>query len=336
MRVYAGMDPRLPLSKVAAHAERVEACGYDGLHVPETIHDGLVVSALALAATSRITVRTAVTLAFVRSPTLVAYTAWGLSTSSGGRFELGLGTQIRQNIEERYGMPWGEPVGRLREYVAVVHALYDAFRTGEPPSFVGVWYRVTRMLPYFNPGPDDDTVVPPTWIGGVGPAITEVAGEVADGLVTHPTNSSPRFLRERCLPHLRAAGRDVALVAGVQSVAGPDAAAVARERERQRRLFAMLYSTPAYAITLELYGWDELGPRLRQLIRDAAWDDLPALVTDEVLDTIQPTGTYDELPAILLDRYDGLVDGLVFPLPNDPAHDGAIAEVVRSLSVLPG
>src|SRR5919205_2631725 len=108
MKVYAAMDPQLPLADVPAYGRRVEHLGFDGLHVAETIHDSLALALLALEHTTRITVRTAVTLAFVRSPTLVAYTAWDLSVLSGGRFELGLGTQIKQNIEGRYGMPWGE------------------------------------------------------------------------------------------------------------------------------------------------------------------------------------------------------------------------------------
>ena len=168
VRVYAGTDPRLPLADVAEHARRVEAMGYDGLHVAETVHDALAVALLAAEHTERITIRTSVALAFVRSPTLVAYAAWDLSRFSGGRFELGLGTQIRQNVEERYGMPWGEPVARMRDHLGALDALFASFRTGEPPRHEGPWYRITRMQPYFNPGPDAATRTPPLWLGGVG------------------------------------------------------------------------------------------------------------------------------------------------------------------------
>src|ERR1700712_4205112 len=154
MKLYAGMEPRMPLTEVAAYARRVERIGYDGLQIAETIHDSLAMALLAAEHTRRITIRTSVTLAFVRSPTLTAYAAWDLARFSGGRFQLGLGTQIRQNIEDRYGMPWGEPLARMREYVGVLAALFEAFQSGARPDFRGDHYSVTRLQPYFNPGTD--------------------------------------------------------------------------------------------------------------------------------------------------------------------------------------
>src|SRR3954452_22799058 len=125
------MDPRLPLAEVAAYARRVEAIGLDRLHVAETVHDALAVAVLAVEHTERITIRTSVALAFVRSPLLTAYAAWDLAKFSGGRFELGLGSQIKQNIEDRYGMPWSEPVERMRDYITALHDIHRAFQTGE-------------------------------------------------------------------------------------------------------------------------------------------------------------------------------------------------------------
>src|SRR4051812_3070978 len=204
VKAYAGMDPRLPLRDVPAYARRIEAMGFDGLHVAETVHDALAVALLVAEHTERLTIRTSVALAFVRSPTLTAYAAWDLAAFSGGRFQLGLGTQIRQNVTERMGMPWSEPVARMREYLDVLDGLYEAFRTGERPRVVGDVYAVTRLQPYFNPGPDPEAVAPPTWLGGVNAGICELAGERAAGFVTHPTNSNPRYLEALCLPHLRA------------------------------------------------------------------------------------------------------------------------------------
>ena len=152
------MDPRLSLTEVVAHAQRVEALGYDGLHVAETIHDALAVALLAAEHTERITIRTSVALAFTRSPTLTAYAAWDLAKFSGGRFELGLGTQIRQNIEDRYAMPFSDdPIGQLRDYVGAVRAAFAAFAIGRAAAYESAHYRVTRLQPYFNPGPDDGT-----------------------------------------------------------------------------------------------------------------------------------------------------------------------------------
>jgi probable F420-dependent oxidoreductase len=341
MKVYAGMDPRLSLGDIITHAKRVEALGYDGLHVAETVHDALAVSLLAAEHTSRITIRTSVALAFTRSPTLTAYAAWDLSKFSGGRFELGLGTQIRQNIEGRYGMPFSQdPLGQLRDYVGAVRAVFEAFRTGVPPAFEGAHYRVTRMQPYFNPGPDPETVVPPIYLGGVQRKACALAGEIADGFVTHPTNSNPLYLETTCLPSLddgaAAAHRDLAvdafeLVIGTQVITGASPDAVQAERERQRRLLAFLYSTPAYRPTLELYGWGELGPRLRELTRADRWDELGGVLSDEVLDTLVPSGSFEALPDLLRQRFAGLGQGIVVSPPADAKDDAAFAGMIAEL-----
>jgi probable F420-dependent oxidoreductase len=332
------MDPRLPLSQVPAYAKRVEALGFDGMHAPETVHDAFAVALLALEHTERIVVRTSVALAFVRSPLLTAYTAWDLARFSGGRFQLGLGTQIRQNIEERYGMPFGEPVSRMRDYLDALETAFTAFRTGSGMTHVGRYYRLTRLQPYFNPGPDQALEAPPLYLGGVNREMCRLAGARAAGFVTHPTNSSPRYLTELCLPHLRAgaagAGRDLTdleLVAGSPVITGRTSDELAAAREHQRRMFAFLFSTPAYARTLELYDRADLAPRLQQMIRADRWADLPSLVGDDVLDELIPAATYDGLPALLLERYAELASGLVLTPPSDPAADDAFRTVVAAL-----
>lgn len=338
VKVYAGMNPRLSLPACIAHARRVEAVGYDGLHVPETVHDSLAVSLLVADHTERITIRTSVTLAFARSPTLTAYTAWDLARFSRGRFQLGLGTQIRQNIEERYGMPWSDPVERMREYLDVLDALYTSFRTGAAPRHEGRHYRVTRLQPYFNPGPDPDTAPPPTYLGGVNVGICRLAGERAAGFVTHPTNSTPQYLETMCRPNLLAgaarAGRDLAdleVVCGTQVITGPTRRRLEAERQRQRRLFAFLYSTPAYRPTLERSGFGDRLPRLQAMVRTDRWDDLDEVVTDDVLDAVVPIATYDELSAVLLERFGALADAILLPLPPDPADDAALGGVIAEL-----
>jgi probable F420-dependent oxidoreductase len=341
VRVYAGMDPRLSLPDCVTHAQRVERLGYDGLHVAETVHDSLAVALLVAEHTERIAVRTSVALAFTRSPTLVAYNAWDISKLSGGRFELGLGTQIRQNIEDRYAVPFGEdPIGRLGDYVGAVRAAFASFVTGIAPAYESPHYRLTRLQPYFNPGPDTETVEPPIYLGGVQRRACALAGAVADGFVSHPTNSNPRYLHETCLPALadgaRTAGRELGAVGfetviGTPVITGGSLDAVLAERERQRRLLAFLYSTPAYASTLELYGWADVGPRLRQLIHHAQWDDLGSVLSDELLDALVPCGTFDELPGVLLERFAGLGQGIVVSPPADSSDDEAFGRVVAAL-----
>jgi probable F420-dependent oxidoreductase len=332
------MDPRLPLRAVPDHARRVERLGFDGLHVPETIHDSLAVALLVVEHTEGLVVRTAVTLAFPRSPTLTAYQAWDLAKFSGGRFQLGLGTQISQNIADRYGVPWSDPVAWMRDYLGALTALYATFSRGVPIDYASDRYQLSRMQPYFNPGPDDGVVGPPTYLGGVNARICALAGEMADGLVTHPTNSDPRYIEEVCLPNLRAGaargGRDLdrfELVAGAQFATGPTPADVVEERERQRRLFAFLLSTPAYQLTLDLYGWAGLGPRLRALVRENRWDRLSDLLNDEVLDTLVPSASYEDLPAVIAARYGHLCQGVALSLPVGRAHDDLIGRAVEAL-----
>jgi len=342
MRVFAGMDPRLRLAEVAAHVRRVEAMGYDGIHVAETIHDALAVALLAVEHSEAMVVRTSVALAFPRSPTLTAYAAWDLAQLSGGRFELGLGTQIRQNIEDRYGIAWSDPVAWMSEYLDALDELFEAFRTGGVPHADGPRYRISRLQPYFNPGPDEATAAPPLWLGGVNPGICRLAGSRAAGFVTHPTNSSPRYLEAVCLPNLAtgAAGRGrdpraVELVVGTPVITGRSRAELDAAREHQRRMFAFLYSTPAYRVALDLHGWGDLTERLQAMIRAGRWDDLGPLVTDEVLDALVPCAPYAELAAELVRRFGHLADGVVLNPPADPGADAAVAEVVAALQQTP-
>ena len=340
MRVYAGMDPRLPLPDVGAYARRVEALGFDGLHVAETVHDSTVVSALALDATERIQVRTAVTVAFARSPMVLAAAAWGLAASYGGRFQLGLGTQVRANLEGRFSVPWTEPVSRMREYVGTLRAMFEAFRTGGPLRYEGEHYRLTRLQPYFNPGPHPHPD-PPVYLGAVNARMSELAGEVADGVVTHPTSSHPRFLREVTAPAIRAglerAGRvpeQVEIVVSPAVITGRTPDALAAAREHQRAMLAFVYSTPAYRRALELAGVGGVGERLHELARAERWPDLPALMTDEALDALVPAGTYAELPAVLGEWFGGAASGLVLHPPPDPDDDAAFGEVVAAVRTL--
>jgi probable F420-dependent oxidoreductase len=335
------MDPRITLAEVIAHARRVEALGYDGLHVAETVHDALAVALLAIEHTEHLLVRTSVALAFTRSPMLTAYAAWDLAKFSGGRFELGLGTQIRQNIEDRYAMPFSDdPLGQLRDYVGAVRAAFASFGTGSPPSYESAHYSITRLQPYFNPGPDGATAPPAIYLGGVQRQACALAGEIADGFITHPTNSNPRYLTSTCLPGLNEGAARVdrsldsetfELVIGTQIITGSSPDALAHERERQRRLLAFLYSTPAYRPTLELYGWADLGLQLRALIRSERWGDLGSVLSDDVLDTLVPTGTFDELPDLLIGRFAALGRGLVASPPADATDDQAFGEVIRAL-----
>ena len=335
--VWASTPETMGPRDIAAHAQRAEALGCDGLQVPDAIHDGLLLAALALNASTRLRVMIGVLVAFPRSPMNVALAAWDLAALSGGRFALGLGTQVKGNIEGRYSTPWTAPLPRMREYIGALRAIFDAFQNGTRLEFHGEHYRFTKLQPFFNPGPIEHPRIP-LLLGAVGPQMTALAGEIADGMLTHPTNSPPRYLREVVWPRLRAGAAradrpldDFALVSNALVATGTDAAAVVREREKWRRLLAFLFSTPAYWPTLELFGWKGRGEQLLAMTRDNHWEQMRELVDDAMLDAVVPAATYADLPAVLHQWYGGLAGRVSLALPEDPAGDAELATVVAAL-----
>lgn len=331
------MDQRKPLSAVAAHARRAEALGYDGLNVPEAVHDSLAAATVALEATSRLHVATSVLVAFPRSPMVVAHAAWDLQELSNGRFELGLGSQVRGNIVGRYSTVWTSPVQRMREYMKSLRAIFACWQEGTPLEFEGEHYRFTRMQPFFNPGPIDNPNIP-IHLGAIGPGMTALAGEVADGMMCHPSNTAPRYLREVVLPRLAKGearnshtGRATRLMVGTFVATGIDEDAARADRDFARQHLGFLYSTPAYWPSLEMFGWQEVGEALHALSREGRWAEMPAAVTEEMLEAFVPTASYDEISDLLCRRYEGLSDWITFPIPETFENDAAIAEVVRAL-----
>ncbi|WP_150303692.1 TIGR03617 family F420-dependent LLM class oxidoreductase [Pseudomonas saliphila] len=337
LEIFASTPENLGLRDIGAFARRVETMGYDGLFVSDAIHDGLLLAGQALASTTRLKVGTSVLVAFPRSPMNVALACWDLQGMSGGRFELGLGTQIKQNIEERYSARWLPPAAGMREYLGALQAIFHSFRTGERLNFVGEHYQFTRLQPFFNPGPIEAPDVP-LMLGAVGPMMLKLVGSTADGIHTHPTNTSVRYLQEVIHPQIAngLAERDPArkrpLISASQFVAtGPDAATVAKERERFRDMLAFLFSTPAYRASLELFGWGEVGDALQQLTRNKQWADMPGIFTDEILDTFLVSAEYGSLPQAMVSRFNGLVDRVTLTVPNDPANDQECAQAINAI-----
>jgi probable F420-dependent oxidoreductase len=338
MQVFATLSERIGLAEAADYARRVEAIGYDGLLVPEAVHDGFLTSMAALSATRVLRVTTSVLVVFPRSPMTTAHAAWDLQALSGGRFELGLGTQVRGNIIGRFSTKWVSPVSRMREYVESLRAIFHSFQTGDPLRYEGEHYQFTRLQPFFNPGPLE-CPPPPIHLGAVGPDMTRMAGGTADGLMSHPTNSSPRVIAEVTLPCVeegaKRRGRDVAacpvMAAGFVAT-GPDEATLARQRERIREHFTFLYSTPAYWPSLDHLGFGEVGRKLHDLSKRGCWDEMGGLVTDEMLEGLIPHGLYGDIAGILLDEYGPLVDRLTFPVPDDRTLDEEVSDVLSRLS----
>jgi probable F420-dependent oxidoreductase len=337
MEVWAAIDQRIGVREAAERARRAEALGYTGLNVPDAVHDGLLVAQAALAATRTLRVATSVLVAFPRSPMNVAHAAWDLQSISGGRFELGLGSQVRGNIVGRYSTPWTAPVPRMREYIGALRAIFACWHSGEPLRFEGEHYRFTRMQPFFVPGPFSGGP-PKIHLGAVGPAMTALAGEAADGLMCHPTNSSPRYLREVALPRIeRGAARAdrepgaVQLMVSELIATGADTAAVASAREKARETLGFLYSTPAYWPSLELYGWKAVGERLHAMTRAGEWQAMSGAITDEMLDALVPSAPYGEIAALLRERFAGLSARLPFPLPERPEDEPGARAAIEAL-----
>ena len=338
MKVIAGMSDRIPLNEIGKYAQHVENLGYDILHIPETVHDSMAVALLALEHTTTLRVQTSLTLAFPRSPMLLALQAWDLSQMSAGRFDLGLATQIKQNIEGRFGIPWSSPIRKMNDYVVAVKTAWNSFATGDPFNVDTEHYRMNRLQPFFNPGPLPHAG-PQLLLGGVNDNAIRLAGEVAEWFVTHPTNSHPRFLRDRALPRLaeginsaQRVANDVHVAIAIPYITGPTQVSVDQSREAQRAVLGFLYSTPAYRRTLELFGWDDLGARLQAMTRSGDWSQLGQLMTDEVLDALIPSGTWEELPSVINDWFGGLVDAVLIQ-PAD-TYDEEFAQLIQRVKLI--
>jgi len=225
----------------------------------------------------------------------------------------------------------------MREYLQSLRAIFACFQEGGALHFEGAHYQFTRLQPFFNPGPIEHPEIS-LLLGAVGPKMTALAGEAADALVTHPTNTHPRYVREVTQPRLgKGAARanrdatDVKLMLAPLVATGADRDQMRSDREKQRRLLSFLYSTPAYWPSLELFGWGERGPQLRRLTREGKWDQMPGVISDEMLDELLPTAPFADIADVLRDRYADLASMITFALPDDPAFDPQVARVIRRL-----
>lgn len=318
----ASIAPR-SLQGIPALAERAEALGFSALWTSETQHSPFLPHAVIAEHTTRLLSGTAVAIALARSPGDLAYAAWDLAAASGGRFLLGLGTQVKPHIERRFGMPWPDsPVAKLREMVAAIRALWRTWQTGERLNFRGEYFKLTLMTPFFNPGPIDHPEIP-IYLAGVNTGLCRLAGEIADGFHAHPLHSA-RYLREVVSPALAEGaargGRDSSEIALAVSafVATDDA-----ERDFVRSQIAFYASTPSYLGVMALHGWEDTAEQLSRLARKGEWDQMGGLIDDEMLSTFAVVARPEDLGAALVERYRGLVDRLSLyrPFTLDAAQE---------------
>jgi probable F420-dependent oxidoreductase len=316
---------------VAARA--MEAQGFDGILSFEGTHDPFLPLAAAAEHTTRVRLTTAIAIAFARNPMVCAYLANDLQLLSGGRFVLGLGTQIRPHIEKRFGQPWSKPNARMREFVQAMRAIWRAWDTGERLEFRGAFYTHTLMTPFFSPGANPHGR-PPIALAGFGPAMIAVAGEVADGWIVHPLNS-PSYVEAVGLPALARglarAGRgrrDVEIACQTIAMIGSTDAEIAVARMKAKGQIAFYGSTPAYRVLLDHHGWGHLQPELNRMSKQGQWSEMIALVTDDMLDTIGVAGQPAEVGRRLRQR-NAWADRTSLVLYNETAPE-AVADLVRA------
>lgn len=311
------------LREIPEHARAAEEMGVDGMWTSETAHNPFLPIVLAAEHSKTLELGTGIAVAFPRSPMVTAQAAWDLAEQSGGRFMLGLGTQVKAHITKRFSTSWDAPVDRLREYIQSVRAIWSTFQTNTPLRYEGQHYRFTLMTPFFNPGKMDHPNIP-IYIAGVNEGLCQLAGETCEGFHVHSFHT-PQYLRELIIPAIeqgaQKAGRtraDVALACGVFVVTGDT------EEERQnnsvmvRSQIAFYASTPSYRAVMDMHGWQDLHEELNAMSRQNRWFEMGEKISDEMLNTFAVVATAEDLPHALHERYAGLLDRVTYYMPFKP------------------
>jgi probable F420-dependent oxidoreductase len=312
--------PLVPLSSVPSIASAAEKLGFNALWTTETMHDPFLPCPLIAEHTQHLGLGTAVAIAFARSPASLAYIAWDLAQTSAGRFILGLGTQVKAHIERRFGMPWPESVvGRLREQIDAVRAFWTTWQTNQPLNFRSEHYKLNLMSPFFNPGPCEYPDIP-IYIAGVNTGLAKLAGETAQGFHAHPFHTI-KYLNEVILPAIEQGllkasrtRQEIKISTSAFMITSPE------EETFVRAQIAFYASTPSYRPVMALHGWEEIASQLSALASRGRWVEMPALVSDDMLENFAVIAQPDEIPAALLHRYGGVVDRLGLYIPFVPGE----------------
>ena len=329
----AGTD----LRGVGDAARELEQQGYDGLWSAETNHDPFFPLLLASQATERVELGTGIAVAFARNPMTLAVQAYDLQAASGGRFILGLGSQIKPHITKRFSMPWSHPAARMREMILAIRAIWAAWNDGTRLDFRGDFYTHTLMTPFFDPGPNPHGNAK-IFLAGVGDLMTEVAGEVADGFLCHGFTTE-RYLREKTLPSLERgaakSGRtldDIEISGPAFVVTGTTEEEMAASIAGTKRQISFYGSTPAYRPVLELHGWGALQDDLNRLSKEGRWKEMGDLIDDEILHTFAVVGEPEQVAAGLHERYGDVVDRISFyaPYKSDPDRWARVMDQLKA------
>jgi len=335
MKVDGGVPQEL--SKAAEGAREAEAAGYDGIWSAETSHDPFFPLLLAAQATERVELGTGIAVAFARSPMTLANVGYDLQQASGGRFILGLGSQIKPHITKRFSMPWSHPAARMRELIMAIKAIWHAWDSREKLAFEGDFYTHTLMTPFFDPGPNPAGQAR-IFLAAVGELMTEVVGEAAEGMLVHAFTTE-QYLRNVTLPALerglQKSGRsmeDIELSGPAFVVTGTTEEEMEASATGVRRQIAFYGSTPAYRGVLEQHGWGDLQTELNGLSKQGKWEEMGTLIDDDVLDAFAIVAEPEDIAAKLHDRYGDVIDRISFYVPyrSDPERWGKVMQDLKA------
>ena len=338
MRVFATI-PQHNLSEAADAARAIEATGFDGIVTLENKHHPFLALGVAAIVTERVDLATGIAISFNRSPMVTANAGWDLYESSGGRFTLGLGTQIKAHNEKRFSVSWSAPAPRMREYIQALRAIWRCWDQGERLRYEGEHYTFTLMIPNFMP---ENTVpgYPRITLAAVGPRMVTLAGEEADGVQLHPFCTRKYFTRA-VLPRLEKGfainGRrreDFEIMGGGFIATGPNDAAVEKMADWVRNRIAFYASTPAYFPVLAVHGLDDLGLKLNRMTKDGRWSEIAAEIPDELLHACAAIGRHDEIAGLIERRFGGMSDA-VFAAMSSEVRSDLPPDVIQDIRRLP-
>lgn len=330
------VDGELPIGmgKITERVRELAAAGYTGVQSLETGHDPFLPLVLAAEHSKDIDLLTAIAVAFARNPLNLAAIGNDLNGYSGGRFILGLGSQIKAHIEKRFSMPWSQPAARMRELIQAMRAIWANWYDGEPLNFRGQFYQHTLMTPVFTPTPSESGP-PRVFLAAVGPMMTAVAADLCEGMLVHPLTSTT-YLREHTLPVIEAGLRRRGLTRGdfelsypVFVVSGQTEEAFNKAHQAIRQRIAFYASTPAYRRVLETHGWENLQPQLNMMSKQGRWEEMGDLIDDEMLNTFAVVGEPKDIVPLIKTRYSGLVDRITlnFSFAPPEQHPQLIREL---------
>src|SRR5829696_3622604 len=334
MKVDGGLP--FELERAADAAKEAEGRGYDAVWTAETSHDPFFPLLLAAGTTDRVELGTGIAVAFSRSPMTLANIGYDLQRHSGGRFILGLGSQIKPHITKRFSMPWSHPAARMKELISAIKAIWAAWDGDEKLDFRGDFYTHTLMTPFFDPGPNPAGRAR-VFLAAVGERMTEVAGEVADGILCHAFTTET-YLREVTVPALerglQASGRsfdDFEVSGPAFVVTGTTEEEMADAAANVRRQIAFYGSTPAYRPVLERHGWGELQTELNALSKQGKWEEMGTLIDDDMVETFAIVGEPEEVGPKLSARYGDVVDRISFyaPYRSNPERWARVLEDLK-------